>query len=403
MPTFIYEAVKNDDSQQIITERITVDSKELLRNMLRASNYTLLTAVEEDVTRKSIHLRKQKIPLKDMVWIMRKLASAQNVGIPLQRAVDDLAVEKAGTFTGSVLSQIGDNLTRGEGVGESFKQTNEFENLVVSIIEAGEKSGKLKEAFTNIASNLTKRLRLRGTVRSALTYPTISVIIVVVGISAMTFIIIPQFKLIFKQFGSQLPLLTRLLVGVVDIVQQWWFLLPLLGVIIYLSLRQMWRTPKYRTYIENFLVTMPLVGNLLRENAYARIVGVVASMLSSGVYLNNALEIAAKVSPYLIYGDALTEISQSINASGLSFSEAIAANNVFSAELRSVVKTGETSGNLTAVLRTYEEDLIDSVDTAAKSLSSVIEPLLIVVIGVVLGTGIIALWLPLIDIIKVIH
>lgn len=401
MATFIYEAITRDGEN--VKGELDDDTVDSVRLRLEASNLIPISVIEQAVTQRELHFREPKVSTKDLVWIARKLASYQKTGIPIQRGISVLASQKVGSHTSKVLSQVEDYLIQGENLADSFAKTNEFEDMFISVLKAGERSGRPQDALENIADLLSKRLRLKNAIRSALFYPAAVVSFSVIIIVVMVFILVPQFQAIYTQFNGNLPLPTKIMVSFVDTVRNNLFFVPFVLLGVYLLVRRYWRKESSRMKIEALFIKAPIVGKIVKDNATARIVATLSNLLDSGVPLQDAIKFAAEVSPLIIFRQAMLETMESVVNTGSSFANAIAATGSLDKELQYSVATGEESGTLADTLKLYSDDLIDWVDNQVKILSSLLEPILVVIIGSIIGGFVIALYLPIFDLIKVIQ
>ena len=401
MATFIYEAITRDGEN--VKGELDDDTVDSVRLRLEASNLIPISVIEQAVTQRELHFREPKVSTKDLVWIARKLASYQKTGIPIQRGISVLASQKVGSHTSKVLSQVEDYLIQGENLADSFAKTNEFEDMFISVLKAGERSGRPQDALENIADLLSKRLRLKNAIRSALFYPAAVVSFSVIIIVVMVFILVPQFQAIYTQFNGNLPLPTKIMVSFVDTVRNNLFFVPFVLLGVCLLVRRYWRKESSRMKIEALFIKAPIVGKIVKDNATARIVATLSNLLDSGVPLQDAIKFAAEVSPLIIFRQAMLETMESVVNTGSSFANAIAATGSLDKELQYSVATGEESGTLADTLKLYSDDLIDWVDNQVKILSSLLEPILVVIIGSIIGGFVIALYLPIFDLIKVIQ
>jgi type IV pilus assembly protein PilC len=401
MSTFIYQALSKTGEN--VRGELSDDSIDSVKARLAASGLIPVSVVEQSVTQREFHFRKPKIASKDLVWIARKLASYQKTGIPIQRGISVLASQKQGSHSSKVLSQVEDYLIQGENLADSFAKTGEFEDMFISVLKAGERSGRLQDSLENISDLLAKRLRLRNAIRSALFYPVAVVSFSVLIIIVMVFVLVPQFQSMYAQFNGSLPLPTKIMVSVVNAIKSNLLFVPVVILGLYLLLRYFWRKEDTRIKIEATLLKAPIFGRIVKDNATARIVATLSSLLESGVPLQDAIKFASEVSPLLIFREAMIATMNSVINTGSSFANAIASTGSLDKELQYSVATGEESGTLSETLKLYAEDLIDWVDSQVKILSSLLEPLLVIIIGSIIGTFVITLYLPIFDLVKVIQ
>lgn len=340
-----------------------------------------------------------RIKLITVAAFVRQLAVMIQSGVPLGQSLGLVA----GGMTGSarrgmltVVRAIHADVESGLKLSEAMrKHPRCFDNLFCNTLAAGENAGELDTALLRLATHVEKSVRIRQKVRKAMVYPAI-VVLVAVGVTVgMLLFVLPSFKSIYAQFDAELPILTQALLGTSDFLKQHGLLLLLALVLGLYSLMQIYqRHDRARATLDRVLLRTPLIGELMKTAVHARWSRTFSTLSASGVPITSALESVASVARISTFQSALLNVRQAV-ASGARVSDSMETSRLFPAEAIQMIRIGEESGRMDAMLERlanqYETTLDDKVDT----LSTVMEPLIMCVIGVVVGTLIVGMYLPI--------
>jgi type IV pilus assembly protein PilC len=303
-----------------------------------------------------------------------------------------------------VLRQVHDDLDSGIGLSAALaKHPKVFDNLYVSMVAAGEIGGSIDVVLKNVAENLEKQVELNRKVKGAMTYPIIVVCVIAVIVTVMMVVIVPIFKKLFASLGGKLPAPTRLLITISDTLASWRVVLVILATVVAVVVFRRWiKTEKGRRVWDRFKMKPPVFGPVTHKAGLARFASTLSSLLSAGVPAMEALDITANASGNSIIYDAVMEVKARVRE-GNSFAEPMGKLDVFPNLIVQMVEVGEQTGSLDDMLQRVSEFYINEVDQTVDNLTSILEPFLVVIMGAVIGSIIICLYLPMFDYIKLIH
>lgn len=336
-----------------------------------------------------------KVKNKDISWFADQLATTQSAGMPLYRSLGMLAKMRAGTPLGRRLSEM----QRRIGEGETLSQVLESDAriwgpMVCALVGAGEASGSLDTSFRRIGEMLDNRIALRRKIVGALTYPIAVIVITVLLVATLLIVVVPRFEDIYDSLGSELPGITQVVVNASGNA-------PLvLGFILALSaglfalLKFSKRNEALGMAVDRVKLRLPLVGKLIGKGVHARVASTLASLVSSGVTLLDALEFASEAAGSGPHRVSLLSIKRKL-ADGATFSVSLGEDELWPDLMSQLIAVGEEAGSLPVMLERYAERTRDEVDAAATNMTRLIEPLMMVVIGGVVGVFLLALYLPI--------
>ena len=340
----------------------------------------------------------KRIRLKDVTVMSRQMATMIGAGLSLLRTLDILAEQTESKPLAAVLVQVRSDLEAGLSLSDAMaRHGHAFPPLMVSLLRAGETGGFLEHALESVASTYEKDLKLRGTIKSAMTYPVVVLGMAVLAVVAMMIFIVPTFERMFAGLGGTLPLPTLVLVWMSKAMI---WLVPLgavAGVLGAMWWRKNGRSDAVRSRIDPLKLKFPVFGLLLRKLAIARFSRNLASMIAAGVPILRGLAIVGETSGNWMIERAVKNVQDSVR-SGRSIAGPLAAEPVFPRMVVQMIAVGEDSGALEAMLTKIADFYESEVDAMTEALTSLIEPLLIAVIGLVVGGMIVALYLPIFNI-----
>lgn len=341
--------------------------------------------------------RRTKLKLNEVSWIVAQLATTQAAGIPLFRALGMIAKMRAGTVIGTKCAALQDATSEGATLsGAMATHMPEAGTLISALVSAGEASGSLEESLRRALELTEGRQRLRRKLRSAMTYPAMVVIVCGALVTAVLTVVVPKFKEIYASVGSELPAITQLVIGMADRLPIVGALLALLvGVIIYI-VRRSKTDEKLGASVDLLKLRVPVLGGIMQKAAIARIAQTLASLVSSGVSLLDALTLAARTAGTVPHTQALLFARERIGE-GSTLAAALAETKLFPELMVQLVAVGEESGSLAQVLERYAKEAAEELDSSADAITSLIEPMLMVFIGVVIAGFVVALYLPVIN------
>ncbi|TFD30594.1 type II secretion system F family protein [Cryobacterium cryoconiti] len=342
------------------------------------------------------------VGLKDLAIMSRQMATMIGSGLSLLRTLNILAEQTENKPLAKILKQVRDDVERGVSISESFaKHSESFPPIMINMVRAGETGGFLDGALESIAANFEKEVKLRGTIKSAMTYPVIVLLMSLVSVLIMLIFIVPIFEDMFKGLGGALPAPTMFLVNVSNSMI---YVVPVLAVGGF-AFSVWWRknknTDRVRMRVDPLKLRLPVFGNLLKKIAVARFSRNFANMIGAGVPILQALKIVGETSGNWVIENALTKVAESVRQ-GQSISGPLLLQPVFPPMVTQMIAVGEDAGSLETMLNKIADFYDQEVESSTEQLTAAIEPLLIAFLGVVIGGMVIALYMPIFSIASVI-
>jgi type IV pilus assembly protein PilC len=340
--------------------------------------------------------RKKKIRAGDIAVFSRQLATMMQAGVPLVQAFDIIGKGHENPSMQDMLLSIKADIEGGTALAEALKKHPlHFDDLFCNLVHAGEQAGVLEELLDKIATYKEKTESLKGKIKKALFYPAAVIIVAFIVTAIIMIFVIPQFQDLFSSFGSDLPAFTRVVINLSEWMQSWWWalLLGLIGAAFLFS--NIWkRSRKFRQIIDKTLLKIPVIGTILHKAAIARFARTTATMFAAGVPLVEALESVAGATGNIVYSDAVLRMREDV-ATGQSLQLTMKQQNLFPHMVIQMVAIGEESGSIDSMLSKVADFYEEEVDNAVDALSSLLEPFIMVIIGVLVGGLVIAMYLPI--------
>jgi type IV pilus assembly protein PilC len=336
-----------------------------------------------------------KIGSKDLQIFTRQFSTLLNAGINIG---DALKILESGTGTPllrQVLGRVRNAVEGGKGLGDAlaiFPLT--FDNFYCNMVRAGEVSGSLDQILTRMSNYLEKSEKLKRQVKSAMTYPVMIIIVTMLVISGILIFVIPKFQEMYTSSGSQLPALTQLIIALSEGLRKKWFLLIVALVAIPASLIAFYRTDEGKKSVDQMMMQVPVFGDILIKSSVARFTRTMSTLLSSGVPLLDAIEAAAKTVGNVVMETTLLKCRDNV-AEGKGFAQPLSKLKMMPSMVAQMVMIGEQTGALDTMLGKVADFFEDEVDNAIKGMATLIEPLLLVVVGGIVAVIVIAMYLPI--------
>jgi type IV pilus assembly protein PilC len=395
MPVFEYTA-RNATTGQIMKGTLDVPSRDdVLRHIKQQK--MIVVNVREQPKQLSINLKRKGIRTRDIVIFTRQFATMINAGLPLVQSLDILARQTENPALAAVTRQVVFDVESGHTLADAFsKHPKAFSELYVNMVAAGEAGGILDTILMRLATFLEKSDALIRKVKGAMVYPGVIMTVAAVAVSVLLIFVIPTFQKMFASVGMELPLPTRIVIGMSDaLINYWWVLIGVIGVAIY-GIRNYYKTPDGRKRIDQMLLNAPVLGDLLRKSAVSRFTRTLGTLISSGVSILDGLEITAKTAGNRVIHDAVMESRNSI-AGGETIAGPLEKSKVFPPMVISMIAVGEQTGGLDEMLSKIADFYDEEVDVAVSALLSLMEPMMIVFLGLIVGGMVVAMYLPIFD------
>jgi type IV pilus assembly protein PilC len=345
---------------------------------------------------------RKTVKSKTLMIFTRQLATLIDAGLPLLRGLNVLAKQEKDNVLRNTINALADAVQGGSTFSESMAQHPRiFNNLAINLVKAGELGGVLELVLQRLAEFQEKAQRIKNKVLAAMAYP---VIVLLIAIAIMLFLlafIVPKFEQIFKDMlgNKPLPPLTQWVINASNAIKSQWYWIALAIFAIVMIYKLIARTPGGRALIDRFMLRMPLFGDLTRKSSISRFSRTLGTLVTSGVPILQALNITRDTAGNAIVADAVTKVHDAVKE-GESIVQPLEASGVFPPMVISMVDVGEETGQLPEMLLKIAEVYDDEVDNAVEGLTSLLEPIMIVLLALIVGTIVIALFMPLISIIQ---
>jgi len=339
---------------------------------------------------------KKKISPLDIAVFTRQLATMMKAGVPLVQSFDIVAEGHDNPSMRDLLLRIKGDIEGGNNLANSLKQHPQyFDDLFCSLVESGEQSGALETMLDRIAIYKEKTEALKAKIKKAIKYPIAVIVVAVVVTSILLIKVVPTFQELFAGFGAELPAFTLMVIGISDWLQEWWLIMLVSMIAIGFGFVEgKKRYPPFADALDKLAIKAPVVGNIVFKATIARFARTLATTFAAGVPLVEALESVAGATGNVIYRRAVTKIKEEVSA-GTQLNFSMKASGVFPAMAVQMTAIGEESGALDTMLDKVATYYEDEVDNAVDGLTSLLEPVIMAVLGVVVGGLIIAMYLPI--------
>ena len=408
MPTFTYRGITARGGQ--VAAEITAPDERTAARQLRAQGITVQSLAAKRAAGAGFDLA--SIPIlgsflggvrtKDVSTFTRQFATMISAGLPLVQCLQALAMQAERKRFQDIIGKIATDVEGGSTLSEAMaRHPKVFDELYVNLVHVGEIGGVLDAMLGRLAVYLEKADALRHRVQMAMVYP---VLVVTVAIAVVTFLlvfVIPIFAGFYEKAGVPLPPPTRAVIALSGFIRDYWYLIIAVAIGGYLAFRAWYRTDQGRTAVDRFLLRAPIFGVLLRKIAVARFTRTLSALISGGVPILDALRITAKTAGNRIIENAVMESRERV-AAGQTLAEPLRNSKVFPAMVIQMVSVGEQTGALDNMLAKVADYYEDEVDVAVSGLTALIEPIMIVFLGIVVGGIVISMYLPIFQVVTLV-
>jgi type IV pilus assembly protein PilC len=391
MPLFTYSA--RTVGGEIQRDEIDLPTRDEVVKYLRKRRLIPITVREKP---KDIKFGfRSKVKTRDVVIITRQFATMINAGLPLVQALQILAKQTTNPTIREAVEKVVYEVESGRTLADALKDHPKlFSQLYVNMVSAGEAGGILDTILLRLATFLEKSEALGRKVKGAMIYPAVVLTVAFGAIVILLLFVIPTFQTMFASFNQELPLPTRIVIGLSDFLQGYWLWLIIGGAGGGFLFKRWIATSSGRLIFDRLLLRMPLLGSLVRKSAVARFTRTLGTLLSSGVSILEGLEITARTAGNRVIHDAVMGSRASI-AGGESISEPLRQSEAFPPMVTQMINVGEETGDLDGMLNKIADFYDEEVDVAVESLLKALEPALIVILGTIVGGMIVAMYLPI--------
>ncbi|MCL4445348.1 MAG: type II secretion system F family protein [Actinobacteria bacterium] len=401
--TFDYKV--RDQSGKLVEGSLEGDSLPLVISRLREMGYLPVSVTEAGSkgmkTEIVIPGLSDRIKPKEVAMFSRQFATMVDSGLSISRSLAVLSTQMENKYLAAKIREIRDDVESGATLSSALaKHPKVFDNLYVSMIQAGEIGGSIDTVLKSTSEQLEKAVELRRKIKGAMTYPIIVLSVIGIIVLVMMVAIVPIFKNLFKTLGGTLPGPTQAVIAISNTLLSWKLLVVIAVVVAFIIAFRRWiKTEKGRLIWDGFKLKPPIFGPLAHKAAMTRFASTLSSLLSSGVPVLEALDITANAADNVIVANAVRATKTGVRE-GKPFAEPMKEHDIFPNLVIQMVEVGEQTGALDEMLQRVADFYSDEVDQTVDNLTSILEPLLVVVMGVVVGSVIISLYLPMFDYIK---
>lgn len=397
----MYEYTARNATGQIQKGQLEAQSPEEVNAHLR-KNRMMLVSVRQ--APKGISLGgKGRIKTRDTVVFTRQFATMINAGLPLVQSLTILAQQTENKALKDVTKSVVYDVESGNTLADAFsKHPKAFTDLYVNMVAAGEAGGILDTILLRLATFLEKSDALIRKVKSAMIYPGVIFTVAAAAVAILLIFVIPTFQAMFASVGMDLPLPTRIVIGASQLlINYWWAIIAVIGLTIFAFIKYR-ATESGRRNVDSLLLRLPVLGDLLRKSAVSRFTRTLGTLISSGVSILDGLEITAKTAGNRVVHDAVMQSRASI-AGGDTIAAPLEKSKVFPPMVISMISVGEQTGGMDEMLSKIADFYDEEVDVAVGALLSLMEPVMIVVLGVIVGGMVVAMYLPIFDMMNAIQ
>jgi type IV pilus assembly protein PilC len=394
MSTYVFKAM--DLAGLRAQGEVEADSKQLVSEQLKARGLIVLDIADKHASREINLDFLKRVKLGDIAVMTRQLATMISSGMTILRALYVLEDQTESELLAAALVAVRKDVEAGLPLSDAFERHPKYFNpLYVAMTRAGEAGGVLEISLLRVADQLEKEDSLRRQVRSAMAYPAVVIGFALIVLLALVAFLVPVFVGVFKKFGGELPTITKFTVGISHVVTGYWYLMILGTVASIYGLRRWKRSDAGRAQWDRIRLRIPMkIGDIVQKIALARWSRTLSTLVSAGVPLLQALEITGKTAGNVVIDEAMTRVIESVKSGG-TIAAPLREIPVFPAMVSHMVGVGEETGALDTMLTKVAEFYEDRVASAVKSLTSILEPVMIVVVGGLVGFIVIAMYLPL--------
>ena len=402
--TFAYKV--RDKEGKMVAGTLEADSSAVVATKLRSMGFAPVLIEEQ---KKSVGKMEIKIPgagrvkAKDLAVFSRQFATMINSGLSLLRALNILAEQTENKKLAETIADVRAEVEKGTSLSAALtKHPKVFKRLYVAMIRAGEIGGVLDSVLLRLAENLEKEVALKQKIKSAMTYPTVVFCLVILILVGMLIFVVPTFKNLYKDLGGDLPLPTRVLIGLSDNAKKFWYLVAGMAIGGAVGIKRWIGTEQGRGKWDALKLKAPIFGALVHKSALSRFSRTLSVLMRSGVPILQSLDIVKETVSNSVMSHAVSDVAVSVKE-GESIAKPLERHDVFPPMVVQMISVGEETGALDTMLGKVADFYDQEVEATVDALTSLIEPVLIAVMGVVVGGMVVALYMPMFNIIKLIQ
>ena len=396
METFSYTAVGADGKEKkgsIVAETREDAARSLKDQGLLPMSIGKQSALDKDI---NFSFGKKGVKVRDLSVFCRQFSSIIKAGVNVINALSMMSEQTENKKLKAAIKNVQSNVEKGETLSSAMRSEGDiFPSLLVSMVAAGEASGSLETAIERMAIQFEKDAKISGMVKKAMIYPIILIVVMIGVVIAMMMFVIPNFMDMFEGLDAEMPFMTVMVINMSNFILDKWWLLILIVVGIVFAYKSYYKTDAGRHVIDRLKIKIPVFGVLTVKTACARFSRIMSTLLSAGMPMISAIEIAAGTMDNVLFRDALQKVRSGV-ALGMGFSQQIGVTRLFPAMLVHMVGIGEETGNIEDMLTNVANYYDEEVELATQSVTALMEPMIIIVMAVVVGALVLAIYQPMI-------
>ncbi len=399
MPVYSFRGRNVRTNESISGERFS-SSPQALAAVLRREQVAPIS-IREKKERKPVFSFRKGVSQNEVAIFTRQFSVMLDAGLPLVQCLEAIGQQHSNPSFRAVLEQVRIDVESGSTLSDAMaRHPKVFDTLYTNMIAAGETGGILDTILQRLAVFIEKIVKLKRALRSAMIYPSVILTVAVVVVGIILWKVVPVFRTLFEGFNVQLPLLTRMVIAMSEIIESYFLFLIVGAVLAAFGIRSYYRTENGKFTIDRNLLRIPVLGDVFRKIGVARFTRTLATLLSSGVAILEGLDITARTAGNAILEKTVLQIRKSIEE-GKTIAEPMRQSKFFPPMVTQMVSVGETTGELDTMLIKIADYYEDEVDVVVASMLTILEPLMMVVLGVIVGGIVIAMYMPMFKLIQV--
>ena len=392
-----YEYVVVDKSGKQKKGSMEAQTPERVKEFLKNEGLIPISVKEQSFLNKDLNIGSKKVKPRDLSIFCRQFNSILSAGVTIISALEMLSEQTENKILKQAIKEVQVDVEKGESLTSAMAKQNEtFPPLLIHMVEAGEASGSLEIAFERMAIQFERQAKVNGMVKKAMMYPLAVLVVAVVVVIVMLIVVFPQFEEMFADLGSDLPAITKIVTSMSQFVQNFWWLLIAIVVVAFLGIRTFAKTEDGQILFSKLSLNMPMFSNLTIKSSSATLARTLSTLLAAGIPLVDAVNIVAKVISNAIVRNALENCEEEIKR-GVPLSVPLQESGIFPPMVCHMTKIGEETGNVEDMLGKIADYYEEEVENATAALTSMLEPLMIVILGVLVGFILLAIYMPILS------
>lgn len=393
MASFVYEALDSNGKSK--NGSIDAQDLEQAQILLRKDGLTIISLKEGSVLDKDISFGvKKKISPREYGMFCKQFVSILQAGVPIITALEMLYEQATNPTLKEDLEAIKNDVAKGESLAGAMQNCNDFPDILISMVEAGEASGSLEIAFERMSTHFEKDARIKGMLKKAMIYPIVVFVVAIVVVIIMMVVVIPNFTGMFADMGMDLPVMTKFVMNASDFVIHKWYILVMIVAAVVVAYKFFASTEYGKHALARLNLSLPIFGNMATKTACAGFARQMSTLMAAGLQITDAIEITANTMDNILYKEGLMDTKEQVEK-GVPLSQPLIETGLFPAMICQMTKIGEETGNMEEMLDKCAEYYDEEVELATQSLSAALEPLIIVLLAGIVGVIVMAVMQPM--------